>query len=253
MNEINEIKIPEGVESISVTQHDDKVVIKFIPEKPKFKEGDFVYEDGRIMIVKNYPNSYYALIYPKLDMEPVYNRRYAPAMPLSPLSFRYATEEEEQLLIDAMKKDGKWWNAEKLTVEDIPQPNFKVGDEVIIKKGISSESHRGIFPCFTRDLDDYIGQKLVISNVQWHTSGVYLYGVDENMYRFLEDWLEPYAEELKKGDLAIFWDDNKDYAIIRIYNIKGYSYHSDSYGHLWKNAIKFESKEQFEKVLRGEI
>lgn len=115
MNEIKEIKIPEGVDRIAVKQHDDKIVFEFIPKEAK----------------------------------------------------------------------------------------FKVGDEVIIKKGISSETHRDIFPCFMRDMDDYIGQKLVISNVLCRTNGVYLYGVDENMYSFLEDWLEPYIEELKKGDLAI--------------------------------------------------
>ena len=178
MNEMNEIKIPKGVDRIAVKQHDDKVVIEFIPEKSKFKEGDFVYEDGRIMIVKNYPNSYYALIYPKLDMDPVYNRRYAPTMPLSSLSFRYATEDEKQLLIDAMKKDGKRWNAKKLKIEDI----------------------------------------------------------------------------LKKGDLAIFWNNEyRDYPLIRMYDSKDYRGYYDSCGISWRNAIKFESKEQFEKVLRGEI
>jgi hypothetical protein len=177
MNKINEIKLPKGVESISVTQHDDKIVIKFIPEKSKFKEGDFVYEDGRIMIVKNHPNNYYAIIYPKLDRKPIYNRRYAPTMPLSSLSFRYATEDEKQLLIDAMEKDGKQWNAEKLKIEDI----------------------------------------------------------------------------LKKGDLTIFWDDAKTYAAIRLYGWKYREYYCDNFGTHWKHAIKFESKEQFEKLLRGEI
>ena len=177
INEVNEIKLPKGVDSISVTQHDDKIVIEFIPKKPKFKQGDFVYEDGRIMIVDNYPNSYYALIYPKLDMEPVYSVMYALNMPLSSLSFRHATEDEKQLLIDAMEKDGKQWNAEKLKIEDI----------------------------------------------------------------------------LKKDDLAIFWDDDKAYATIRLYDKKWHEYHYDSYGIDWENAIKFESKEQFEKILRGEI
>ena len=178
INEVNEIKLPKGVDSISVTQHDDKIVIEFIPEKSEFKEGDFIYEDGRIMIVKKYPYEIYALIYPKIDMLVIYDDTYG--INLS-LSFRYATEDEKQLLIDAMEKDGKQWNAEKLKIEDI----------------------------------------------------------------------------LKKDDLAIFWDNDASYAIIRFYDKfydkKDHRYHYDSNGIYWKNAIKFESKEQFEKVLRGEI
>jgi hypothetical protein len=177
MNEMNEIKIPKGVESISVTQHDDKIVIEFIPEKPKFKQGDFVYEDGRIMIVKKYPYEIYALIYPKINMLVIYDDTYGINLSLSSLSFRYATEDEKQLLIYAMEKDGKQWNAEKLKIEDI----------------------------------------------------------------------------LKKGDLAIFWDDDKAYADIRLYGGKYHEYYCDNFGTHWKNAIKFEFKGQFEKLLRGEI
>ena len=174
MEKVNEIKLPKGVDSISVTQHDDKIVIEFIPKKPKFKQGDFVYEDGRIMIVKKYPYEIYALIYPKMDMLVIYDDTYG--INLS-LSFRYATEDEKQLLIDAMEKDGKQWNAEKLKIEDI----------------------------------------------------------------------------LKKDDLAIFWDDDKAYATIRLYGGRYREYHCDNSGMHWEHAIKFESKEQFEKVLRGEI
>lgn len=251
MKEINEIKIPKGVESISVTQHDDKIVIEFIPKGDKFKNGDFVYENGRIMIVKNYPNSYYALIYPKSDMEPVYNGRYAPTMSLSCLSFRYATEEERQLLIDAMKKDGKRWNADKKCIEDIPQPKFKAGDKVKIKDGISSETHERVGPCFTSGMDKFIGKELTVK--EYIDGGSVLFNEDYFEYCFHEDWLEPYTDEPKKGDLAIFWDYDKGGAIISLYDKKGHRYHYDSRGIYWKNAIKFESKEQFEKVLRGEI
>jgi hypothetical protein len=68
---------------------------------------------------------------------------------------------------------------------------------------------------------------------------------------------ENIPEEPKEGDLAIFWDYNKEFAIIkRYYRLnKGVEYrrHQDIQGLYWDNAIKFESKEQYEKLLNGEI
>lgn len=250
MNEINEIKIPEGIDRISVKQHDDKIVIEFIPEEAKFKEGDFVYEDGRIIIVKNYPNNYYAIIYPKLNKEIDYNRRYASDMTLSSLPFRYATEEEKQLLIDALAEVGKRWNAEKKCIEDIPKRKFKAGDKVRIKDGISSRTHRNVGPGFMSEMDNLIGKTMTVSRYT-HESGYII--CNEYGWHFHEDWLEPWNGELKKGDLAIFWDDYKDAAIIKRYDRKEYDYHCDSFDIHWGNAIKFESKEQYEKMLRGGI
>lgn len=47
---------------------------------------------------------------------------------------RPATDEEKQLLFDAMAKEGKRWNAEKKIVEDIPKPyEFKKGEPVLVR------------------------------------------------------------------------------------------------------------------------
>ena len=170
MNEISEIKIPKGVDRIAVKQHDDKIVIEFIPEKRK----------------------------------------------------------------------------------------FKAGDKVRIKDGISSKTHKGVSPSFNSAMDKFIGKKLTVE--EYTNDGFVVLFEDYINYQFRENWLEPYTEELKKGDLAIFWDndDYKEYSSIRSYDRKGDSVHYgschyDSCGISWRNAIKFESKEQFEKVLRGEI
>ena len=67
---------------------------------------------------------------------------------------------------------------------------------------------------------------------------------------------EKLVEVLKEGDMAIFWDDNSEEARIAIYkrcdDDNGlYVDHSDIY---WFNAIKWDgTKEQYEKVLRGEL
>lgn len=243
MNEINEIKIPKGVDRVSVTQHDNKVVIEFIPEKPRFKDGDFVYEDGRIMIVKRYPNNYHANAYPEYSDDVRYNSWYG--VGFSEQTFRYATEEEKNLLIDAMKKDGKRWNAEKLEIEDITQLKFKAGDKVTLKSGCCTSNSSLIYHS---KFDEYIGKKLIV--IDYTKSG----NIEcNNGFYFAEDWLEPWSDEPKNGDLAIFWDYSKDIAIMRTYREKKGMLHYDSVGYPWKNAIKFESKEQFKKVLRGEI
>ena len=163
MNEINEIKIPKGIDRIAVKQHDDKVVIEFIPEKRK----------------------------------------------------------------------------------------FKAGDKVKIKDGISSETHSGVGPSFVDTMDKFIGKELTVKG--YSNNGWVVFYEDDRKYGFSDDWLEPWSDEPKKGDLAIFWDYDKDDAIIKLYDRKDHEYHYDSSGINWDSAIKFESKEQFEKVLRGEI
>jgi hypothetical protein len=222
-------------------------------EEPKYNDGDFVYEDGRIMIVNEFSIKrigYHALIYPQIDLEVVYNDNYASPIVVSSLNFRYATEEEKQLLIDAMKKDGKRWNAEKKCIEDIPKRKFKVGDKVRIKDGISSETHWNIAPSFTSTMDKFIGKELTVKG---YRGGFAVISEDYSGYYFNEDWLEPYTEKLKKGELAIFWDYSKDGVTVRRYGEKAGLLHSDILGYIWPNAIRFESKEQLDKILKGQI
>ena len=68
---------------------------------------------------------------------------------------------------------------------------------------------------------------------------------------------EDIPEKPKKGDLAIFWDDSKEHAIIKFYDRSNegekYILHKDNIGFDWKNAIKLESKEQYERLIKGEI
>lgn len=163
MEGISEIKIPKGVDRIAVKQHDDRVVIEFIPEKRK----------------------------------------------------------------------------------------FKVGDKVKIKDGISSKTHIFIRPHFTSTMDEFIGKELTVK--EYTHDGFVVFNESYLEYRFSEDWIEPWSDELKKGDLAIFWDDSKELASVRIYMRKDGMLHYDHIARPWQNVIKFESKEQFEKLLRGEI
>ena len=65
---------------------------------------------------------------------------------------------------------------------------------------------------------------------------------------------EKLVNVLKDGDLAIFLDDDIHHrAMIGVYeNFQG-GYPIDNLGRIWDNAIKWDgTKEQYEKVLRGE-
>jgi hypothetical protein len=137
---------------------------------------------------------------------------------------------------------------EEPCIEDTVR-KFKKGDKVRIKHGVSSKTHYNINPGFAGEMDKFIGKELTVEN--YSESGF----VTCDGYYFSEDWLEP-CEELKEGDLAIFWDFNKEEAFIGIYKqfLMGVIFqHKDHRGNLWKNALKYESKEQYEKLLKGEI
>ena len=76
--------------------------------------------------------------------------------------------------------------------------------------------------------------------------------IDGKYYLVVE--VENEEQELKEGDFAIFWDHYPSMAVIAVYKhfVDGsYVDHMDFY---WDNAIKWDgTKEQYEKVLRGEL
>ena len=218
----------------------------------EFKEGDFLHSD--------WENENLTLICKEQKGDKIYSHAYkCNSLGVSftktywsnDVDFRSATEAEKQELVDALAKEGKRWNAEKLCVEDIPKRRFKSGDKVRIKEGISSKTYSNVGPSFVWEMDKLIGETMTVAGYADDNNYV---ECDVMYWRFLEDWLEPY-EELKKGDLAIFWDESKEYAIITVYKQFRMCFpfpHEDHMESGWKNAIKFESKEQYERLIRGE-
>ena len=239
------IKFNDKIYRLKEIESGDDSLMELV-EEPKYKDGDFVVnEAGSILIFR------------KKDEDRIYDHAYlardgrlliCPEHPTISGIKRHATEEEKQKLLDALAKEGKRWNAEKKCIEDISVRKFKKGDKVRIKDGISSKTHHSIIPAFVGGMDNLIGKELTVENCS--ESGF----VTCDGYYFSEDWLEPYVEELKEGDLAIFWDNvSRRYASVRIFGrltVRGYC---DIMGVRWDNAIKFESKEQFEKLIKGEI
>ena len=169
-----------------------EIINERVDEKnePQYKEGDFVViEAGSILIFR------------KKDEDRIYDHAYltrdgrlliCPEHPTSSGIKRHATEEEKQILLDALAKEGKRWNAEKLCVEDILVRKFKKGDKVRIKDGISSKTHYNTIPAFVGGMDKFIGKKLTVEN---YSEGGF---VVCDRYYFSEDWLEPYVEDMPK-------------------------------------------------------
>lgn len=222
-------------------------------EETKYKHGDFVYEDNRIMIVKSYPNNYHAKLWYIYSEKPSYDSVYA--VNFSSPTFRYATDEEKKLLIDAMKKDGKRWNSEKLEIEDIPKRKFKAGDKVRIKDGISSKTHRRVSPNFIESMNKFIGKELTVK--KYNDFGWVEFYEDDFECQFHEDWLEPYSDEPKVGDWVIFWEVSPKSAKVGILTgIRSDSvckYRIDEGIH-WMHAIKWDgTKEHLEEVRKDKI
>ena len=139
--------------------------------------------------------------------------------------------------------------AEKPCVEDIPVRKFQDGDKVVLKSGC--ENIQSGFSYYD-SMDQWIGKPITVNGIN---SDDHIYGFDDCPWNFAEDWLEPY-EGLKEGDLAIFWDVDKGSAFIGEYDyfIRDVPFpHNDHRGNVFANAVKFESIEQYKKLLKGEI
>lgn len=241
--------IHDGLKSIGKRWNAGK---KCIEDITVYKDGDFVVGIGCIFILHTQidkQSAQYHVLYEKTNGMLHYGKTYFQLCGTDRL--RLATEAEKQELLDALAKEGKRWNTEKKCIEDIPKRKFKVGDKVKIKDGISSKTHKPIPPYFPNAMDEFIGKELIVK--EYTSIGWIVFYEDDYGYQFHEDWLEPWIEEPKKGDLAIFWDNGTSYAIIRVYDRKYCNIYYDILGNPWKNAIKFESKEQFKKVMKGEL
>ena len=155
-------------------------------------------------------------------------------------------ENEEQ-------KEPEWKNFKRGDVLIYPDPKNEI---FVIFDEYMNNSNHACFSCIFNVTSD--------ENTMWMTN-MFRKATKEEEKRFFK-WLreekglgwdgEKLVEFLKEGDLAIFWDDNSEEARIAIYKRLDNDYglyvdHSDIY---WFNALKWDgTKEQYEKVLRGEI
>ena len=125
-----EIKLPqiEGAELKNVTTNiENGYIVAEYGEKvqePKFKKGDILYAPHN----KKWNSDYFAiydnhskdesLCYDVMFSE---NGGFVYNSCCDADGFRLATPEEQQILFDALVKEGKYWDAEALEVKDIPK------------------------------------------------------------------------------------------------------------------------------------
>ena len=163
--------------------------------------------------------------------------------------------------------DGKNYLVVEVKNEEQKEPEwtkFKRGDVLIYSKGmdvifvIFGEYRNGhskyYFNCLFNSVDD--------GNTCW-VSELFRKATDAEKAGFFK-WLEKekglewdgekLVEFLKEGDLAIFWHYEPREAIIAVYRHFVDDSYVDHMGSYWGNAIKWDgTKEQYERVLRGEL
>lgn len=122
-------------------------------EKAEFKYGDIVTQGVlkgvNVCIIKNcidkIDNKYnYYAIYNTQDKEIDYDDWSY----ISPFA-KFATDSEKQQLFDALAKEGKAWDAETKTLEDLPKKcEFKPFDKVLVRNTDTEEWFPGLFEKF---------------------------------------------------------------------------------------------------------
>ena len=111
----NKFTIPDEVNRVTMTKENGAWVVVFEPENAEFKDGDILIDENYyIGILKNKTEKsflfYVLLPVRKLCIENVY---------CSIHDWTLATPEQQQILFDALAKEGKQWNAEKKCIEPL--------------------------------------------------------------------------------------------------------------------------------------
>lgn len=128
------IETPYGFKAVQ-TEVENGILIRFVEEeKYEPKDGDIAYSEGWIIIVKNINFQKKVYYHASITLED--RKLLLPKDELVYMGYlseieRPATPEEQQILFDALSKEGKRWNSEKKCIEDIEQ-DILVPEEINI-------------------------------------------------------------------------------------------------------------------------
>ena len=180
-------QIPEGCKAVTVEQVGNQLITTF---EPQFKRGDVIYckydnGDNWVFILKGITDS---LVYPygsfcSATSKGKFAKNDCHRHPER--VFRHATPEEAQRLWDALAKEGKRWNPEKMQVEEVKKERWRARQ---------SENYWMIDSEFEiKKTSDTYG---VFDTLQYYSSN----------YFKTEDQAQRVADKLKQA-LAEFWEE----------------------------------------------
>ena len=147
----------------------------------------------------------------------------------------------------------EWTKFKRGDVLIYPDPKNEI---FVIFDEYMNNSNHACFSCIFNVTSD--------ENTMWMTN-MFRKATKEEEKRFFK-WLreerglewngEKLVEVPRKGDMCIFWDSTPCVAIIAVYGEfkEDENVHYDHRGMCWDNALKWDgTKEQYKKVLRGEL
>lgn len=194
------IQIPEGCNAM--IDYENRLVIIESKEKKqesKYKKGDIILEEYKGVKYLNILKGYRHADLRSLDffiqyiMEDEDSDPYCDGWRFCHVEYsRLATPSEQQILFDALAKEGKYWDAEALEVKDL----IKVPESIGIYK------HKLQF--------DVFGDGLFISfnenkQVLGCCDGLYTVDIINDSFEKVQCYLQPCKrEDLKVGDTALF-------------------------------------------------
>ena len=115
--------------------------------------------------------------------------------------YRFATDEEKQIMFDVIKANGYKWNDETKTLEKLIVPKFKVGDKIVNKKNLTECWYvQGI-------------------NTNLNSEFYYIYTKNEIASLYFKDqdeWVLVPVPKFKVGDIVKTTNTLFDYKIIKI-------------------------------------
>ena len=120
------IAVPEGC-TVNIEKNDNFVIVSLEPNKWEPKDGDVCVSGSDTIFIFNGNSRCKTSLHCALFKAGYIT--YSGALSGDDITgYRYATEEEKQLLFDALAKKGKRWNAEEKRIEDLPRWRALYGD-----------------------------------------------------------------------------------------------------------------------------
>lgn len=222
----------------------DKKCVEYIPKR-KFKAGD------KVKIKDGISSETQECVYPYF--EGFLHQYIGKVMTVK----KYITTDiGEYITTDEAKEGDHYFGFAEDWLElyvEKQQRKFKAGDKVKIKDGISSKTHKPIPPYFPNAMDEFIGKELIVK--EYTSIGWIVFYEDDYGYQFDEDWLEPWSDEPKVGDMVIAWNNDMSHVVIGIKidaNPAQGCKHVLNNNNSYKHAVKFDcTKEHLEKIRKG--